>query len=115
MNDSLTPKSTISKATTPTTERDHNKTPSTGRSKRVSNEDYRADVMNTMDTQTKVMQAAVTALQGDEQKRTEDDIFGELIATNMVKLKDDDIKDELKIEIQSLILQARRKQASLSI
>lgn len=44
--------------------------------------------------------------------RTEDNIFGDLVAMKISKIGDDDIKEELKIEILQSILAAKRKVAS---
>ena len=50
-----------------------------------------------------------TLKQEDEK---EDEIFGQLIIKKLKKIPDGDIKEELKIEIQQLIFQARRKSYS---
>ena len=47
-----------------------------------------------------------------KEDETEDEIFGHLIIKKLKKIPDGDIKEELKIEIQQLIFQARRKSYS---
>ena len=44
-----------------------------------------------------------------EKTKTDDEIFGELIASSMAKVPEGDIKDELKISIQQLILTSKRR------
>jgi len=44
--------------------------------------------------------------------KSEDEIFGDLIIASIGKIPDGEIKDELKISMQQLILQARRKTMS---
>ena len=56
-----------------------------------------------------IMQRALTVLEDTKKaERNEDDIFGELIAQKMKKLPDSDEKEELKLEIQSLILRHKK-------
>ena len=40
---------------------------------------------------------------------TEDDLFGQVIAKSFAKIPDGEIKEELKIEIQKCILNAKRR------
>ena len=40
---------------------------------------------------------------------TEDEIFGQLIAEGMAKIRDEDIKEELKTEFQQLIFEANQR------
>ena len=47
-----------------------------------------------------------------QEDRTEDEIFGQLIIKKLKKIPEGDIKEELKIEIQQLIFQARRNSCS---
>ena len=39
----------------------------------------------------------------------EDDLFGQVVAKSIAKIPDGEIKEELKIEIQQLILSTKRK------
>ena len=44
-----------------------------------------------------------------EKAKTDDQIFWKLIASSMAKVPEGDIKDELKISIQQLILSSKRR------
>ena len=49
----------------------------------------------------------------NDSDNTEDDIFGDLVAKSISKVPEGEIKEELKIEIQQLILAAKRKASVL--
>ena len=63
-------------------------------------------------TQQEVLSKVLNVLSEGEEKdkaKTDDQIFGKLIASSMAKVPEDDIKDELKISIQQLILNSKRR------
>ena len=61
-------------------------------------------------TQQEVLSKALL-FQGEEKEeaKTDDQIFGQLIASSMAKVPEGNIKDELKISIQQLILSLKRR------
>ena len=63
-------------------------------------------------TQQEVLSKALNVLsQGEEKEKakTDDEMFGELIASSMAKVPEGDIKDKLKISIQQLIFSSKRR------
>ena len=62
-------------------------------------------------TQQEVLSKTLNVLSEEKRKKgkTDDLIFGELIASSMAKVPEGDIKDKLKISIQQLILSSKRR------
>ena len=60
-------------------------------------------------TQQEVLSNALFEGEEKEEAKTDDQIFGQLIASSMAKVPEGNIKDELKISIQQLILSLKRR------
>ena len=106
LNDSLTAKSSLSnlKRKEINTEIGESNAHSSKKSLKKGNSNEEQWFANQNEFMTKALKSFETP-----SETSEDELFGKLVAKGLAKIFDEDIKDELKISIQQLINQAKKR------
>ena len=109
LKDNVTVRTTVSNRSSASSS--FSSTSSSGRSKNLGKSD---SLNNSISESNSLIKEAITQIGSGKRKTIEDDdaTFGDLIASNMRKIREGLEKEELKIEIQALIL-AKRRQMNL--